>query len=146
MFGRKAPVIAGMTRIRVKICGLTNEDDARAALAAGADALGFNFWPGSKRFVPPAEAAAWIARLPADATRVAVAVDPTMEDALRWLEMPGIDALQLHGVETPEFCARLVATGHRVIKATRLENAAALAEALNFPAAHSAASRCVSAG
>jgi phosphoribosylanthranilate isomerase len=133
MFGRKAPVIAGMIRTRVKICGLTNEEDARAALAAGADALGFNFWPGSKRYVPPEMAVEWIARLPVDATRVAVAVDPVYADAIRWLETPGIDALQLHGAETPEFCARLVASGHRIIKAVRLENADTLTEALRFP-------------
>jgi phosphoribosylanthranilate isomerase len=122
-----------MSRLRVKICGLTNEADALAAIAAGADALGFNFWPGSKRFLPPDSALAWIARLPSSATRVAVAVDPTFDEAVRWLQMPGIDAVQLHGAETPEFCARLVAGGHRVIKAIRLENAGALALAQSFP-------------
>jgi phosphoribosylanthranilate isomerase len=123
-----------MSRIRVKICGLTNEEDARAAIASGADALGFNFWPGSPRFVTPDDAAGWIARLPATVTRVAVAVNPSSEEAIRWLATPGIDALQLHGAETPEFCARLVAAGHRIIKAIRLENADSLAGALDFPA------------
>ena len=115
-----------MIRIRAKICGLTNEADARAALAAGADALGFNFWPGSKRFVEPAEALPWIAALPARVTRVAVMVDPDFSTALRGLETPGIDALQLHGDETPEFCARLAAAGHRLIKAIRVHGDASL--------------------
>jgi phosphoribosylanthranilate isomerase len=123
-----------MTRLRVKICGLTNEPDARAAIDAGADALGFNFWPGSKRYVPPDSALEWIARLPNDVTRVAVAVDPALEQAVAWLETPGIDALQLHGSETPEFCAQLLSKGYRLIKAIRvMKNEAALAEALRFP-------------
>ncbi len=125
--------MAGMSSLRVKICGLTNEADALAAITAGADALGFNFWPGSKRFLPPDSGLEWIARLPTGVTRVAVAVDPTFDEAVRWLQMPGIDALQLHGAESPEFCLRLVAGGHRVIKAIRLEDAGALALAQSFP-------------
>jgi phosphoribosylanthranilate isomerase len=125
--------MAGMSRLRVKICGLTNEADARAAIAAGADALGFNFWPGSKRYLPPDPAFDWIARLPTSATRVAVAVNPPFDEAVHWLQMPGIDALQLHGTESPEFCVRLVSGGHRVIKAIRLEDAGALALAQSFP-------------
>ncbi len=52
-----------MSRVRVKICGVTREEDALLAASLGADALGFNFWPGSRRFVPPAAARRIIARL-----------------------------------------------------------------------------------
>src|SRR5882757_1796556 len=123
-----------MTDTRVKICGLTNEQDARAAIEAGADALGFNFWPGSKRYMPPDSVADWIARLPANVTRVAVAIDPGLEQAVQWLEMPGLDALQLHGAESPEFCGQLLSRGYRVIKAIRVKNDSALEEALGFSA------------
>lgn len=121
-----------MTRIRVKICGLTNDEDARAALAAGADALGFNFWPGSKRFVDPVSAFPWISSLPAGVIRIAVAVNPDFATARGWLETPGIDALQLHGDETPEFCAQLRGAGHRIIKAIRVRDDAALRDALRY--------------
>ncbi len=122
-----------MNRIRVKICGLTNDADARAAIAAGADALGFNFWPGSKRFVAPTEALPWIALLPAGVTRVAVMVDPDFIDAVSACETPGIDALQLHGDETPDFCARLAAADHRLIKAIRVRDGNSLLAALRYP-------------
>lgn len=133
MFQASAPTPECMIRIRAKICGLTNEDDARAAIAAGADALGFNFWPGSKRFLEPADAIAWIGRLPLGVIRVAVMVNPNFTDALRILETPGIDVLQLHGNESPEFCARLMAAGHRLIKAIRVRDKKSLVDALQYP-------------
>ena len=135
MFAAIAPADTDMSRIRVKICGLTNESDARAAIDAGADAVGVNFWPGSKRFVEPDAVAPWVARLPASVTRVVVGVDPTWEQALRWLALPGVDALQLHGDESPEFCSALESHGHRVIKAIRLKSADSLTEAERMSAA-----------
>ena len=65
--------------VRVKICGLTRLEDALAAVRLGADALGFNFWPGSKRFIAPAEARAIIRKLPPLVT----CVEKTNEPALR---------------------------------------------------------------
>jgi phosphoribosylanthranilate isomerase len=91
----------------VKICGITNPADAEAAIAAGADALGFNFWPGSERYLEPAEAAEWIADLPDTITRVAVLVNPTPAHAKEIAAIDGIDLLQLHGAESPEFCLSL---------------------------------------
>ncbi len=133
MFVGRTPAAVRMNRIRVKICGLTNAADALAAIDGGADALGFNFWPGSKRFVESADSLPWIVALPAAVTRVAVMVDPDFSAALRVLESPGIDALQLHGNETPEFCVRLVAAGHRIIKAIRVRDEESLTQALRFP-------------
>ena len=83
--------------LRIKICGLTTPQDALAAIECGADALGFNFFPGSKRFVEPGAAGEWIATLPEKVTRIAILVNPGWDEVKRIAEMPGIDALQLHG-------------------------------------------------
>jgi phosphoribosylanthranilate isomerase len=93
--------------VKVKICGITRLADALAAARLGADALGFNFWPRSKRFLPPAEARAIVRRLPAFVTAVGVFVDPTREEVLRAIDAAGIAVAQLHGDETPAFCASL---------------------------------------
>jgi len=93
--------------VRVKICGVTNRADAEAAIDLGADALGFNAWPGSKRFIDLRDAAEWISALPPFVTKVAVTVNPTFDEALEMLALPFIDALQLHGHENEAFCARL---------------------------------------
>ncbi len=90
----------------VKICGITREEDALAAVEIGVDALGFNFYPKSKRVVRLEEIAGWVMKLPPDIGRVAVVVQPP-EDLLEELETSGIfHALQFHGGEEPEFCAR----------------------------------------
>ena len=92
----------------VKICGITNRADAEAIIAAGADALGFNFWPGSERYLEPADAAEWITDLPDSVIRVAVLVNPSLAYAKEIAAIDGIDSLQLHGAESPEFCLSLV--------------------------------------
>jgi len=91
----------------VKICGITNPADAEIAIAAGADALGFNFWPGSERYLESSDAAEWIRDLPDTITRVAVLVNPTPAYAKEIAAIDGIDLLQLHGAESPEFCLSL---------------------------------------
>lgn len=88
----------------VKICGITNPADAEAAIVAGADALGFNFWPGSERYLEPAAAAEWIRELPDTIIRVGVLVNPTPAYAKQIAAIGGIDCLQLHGAEPPDFC------------------------------------------
>ena len=105
---------------RVKICGITSPEDAEAAIDAGADALGFNGFPGSKRYIDLAAASDWIARLPALVTRVAVLVNPTLQEALAVAALPGIDLIQFHGDETPAFCASFAA--HGFIKALAVRN------------------------
>jgi phosphoribosylanthranilate isomerase len=92
----------------VKICGITNPADAEGVIAAGADALGFNFWPGSERYLEPAEAAHWITELADTVIRVAVLVNPTLAYAKEIAAIGGIDLLQLHGAESPDFCLSLV--------------------------------------
>lgn len=101
--------------LRIKICGLTTPQDARAAIALGADALGFNFFPKSKRYV--GGEVSWIAELPGEVEKVAIAVDPTRDEAKALAATPGITSLQLHGTESPEFCRDLMEAGIRFEKA-----------------------------
>lgn len=90
-------------RTRIKFCGLTCEQDITAAVAAGADALGFVLWPGSRRHVAAEELIALAAQVPAFVTRVGLFVDPEPE-FVRRVE-PHLDLLQFHGDEAPAFCA-----------------------------------------
>jgi phosphoribosylanthranilate isomerase len=109
---------------RVKICGLTRLEDALAAVRLGADALGFNFWPGSKRYLAPAAAREIIRALPPLVTTVGVFVDPTRDEAMAAAAVSGVQVLQLHGDEPPEACARLPLP---VLKAIRVGGPEALA-------------------
>ncbi|MDY7115238.1 phosphoribosylanthranilate isomerase [Halomonas sp. SSL-5] len=104
-------------RTRVKFCGLTRVEDVDAAVAAGADALGFVLWPGSRRAIDEARLAELVARVPAFVTRVGLFVDA--EPA--WIARcaPHLDLLQFHGDESPEACA---AAGRPWIKALRMRD------------------------
>jgi phosphoribosylanthranilate isomerase len=101
--------------LRVKICGLTTPQDAAAAIEFGADGLGFNFFPGSKRYV--GSETAWIGELPGKIEKLAVVVNPSWDEAKAIAGVAGITALQLHGTESPEFCRRLMEEGIRFEKA-----------------------------
>lgn len=103
--------------MRVKICGLTNPADTQAAIEAGADALGFNFFRGSKRYLDRTSAAGWLQEVPAIVRRVAVLVNPTFEDAMAVAALPFIDGVQLHGAETSAFCSALQRAGVKFGKA-----------------------------
>jgi phosphoribosylanthranilate isomerase len=129
MFGGK---LKSTSRLFVKICGITNESDAINAIAAGADALGFNIVPRSKRCIDLDLAAVWIGKLPADTWKVAVTADPNWEDACRIGQLPFIDALQLHGNESPEFCLRLRDTGILFAKAVPVTASKSLAALPNY--------------
>ena len=118
--------------VRVKICGLTNAADAVAAAEAGADALGFMFFAGSKRNLSFANAAAIIRELPPFVSKVGVFVNAPTDEIRRVVDETGIDALQLHGEETPEFCAQFAPL--RVVKAFRLRDRDSLQECLKYPA------------
>jgi len=90
--------------VRVKICGITRMEDAELALELGADALGFNFWPRSRRFCDPAVAQQIVRRLPPLTSAVAVFVNQPRGEVQRICAQIGATAIQLHGDETPEFC------------------------------------------
>ncbi|WP_404297853.1 phosphoribosylanthranilate isomerase [Halomonas sp.] len=89
-------------RTRVKLCGLTRPKDVDAAVAAGADALGFVLWPGSRRAVDEERLADLAARVPAFVTRVGLFVD--QDPALIERCAVHLDLLQFHGDESPAFC------------------------------------------
>jgi phosphoribosylanthranilate isomerase len=105
--------------VRVKICGTTNLDDAMAAVQAGADALGFVFYGKSPRVVEPKTAAEIIARLPPFVLPVGVFVDEELNVVRRIMEECKIPLAQLHGDESPRYCADL---GRSVIKAIRVRD------------------------
>jgi phosphoribosylanthranilate isomerase len=100
----------------VKICGITNLEDALAAVEGGASALGFNFWPGSPRHVAPENARALVAKLPAGVCKVGVFVDEAPETVAAVAREVGLDVAQLHGHET----ASNFPPGVRVWKAIRI--------------------------
>lgn len=120
------------TRVRVKICGLTNEGDARAAIDLGADALGFNLWHGSKRYIDLDRASSWIRGLPPLVARVAVLVNFPLDEAHRIAAHPAIDAVQFHGDEDESYCAQFAAGGSPFIKAIRVRDAASCDHADGF--------------
>jgi phosphoribosylanthranilate isomerase len=88
---------------RIKICGITNSDDARAVAEAGADAVGLNFYPMSSRYVSAATARAIAEALPAGIVKVGLFVNADVDVIRRTAEHAGLDLIQLHGDEPPEF-------------------------------------------
>ena len=110
-----------MRMVKVKICGITNLEDALAAADLGADMLGFNFYEGSKRYVEPAEAAKIIIGLDGRVDPVGVFVNADLGTIQRTVEAAGFAAVQLHGDETPEFVHEVARTCCvPVIKALRV--------------------------
>ncbi len=105
--------------VRVKICGITNWSDARAAIDAGADALGFNFYPPSPRAVTPAQAWEMIRKLPPFVEAVGVFVNWSAVAIGAIARALRLDAVQLHGNESRAL-VRECAAAHRVIKAVRI--------------------------
>jgi phosphoribosylanthranilate isomerase len=97
--------------VLVKICGITNLEDAQAAVDAGADVLGFNFFQRSPRYIAPEAARRIIDRLPQTNTQnllaVGVFVNESLEVVRETAATAGISALQLHGDESPEYCKAL---------------------------------------
>lgn len=111
-------------RTKVKICGITRLPDALAAVEAGADALGFMFFEGSKRNLAPAAAAKIIRELPPFVAKVGVFVNASADIVRATVAECGLDTLQFHGEETPEFCRQFAPL--KVIKAFRIQDAASL--------------------
>lgn len=99
----------------VKICGISNLADAQAAVDAGADALGFNFYRPSPRYIAPPDAHKIIQQLPGTVLKVGVFVNEGIHAVERIAAEAGLSAVQLHGDESPEYCREL--SGTYVIKA-----------------------------
>jgi phosphoribosylanthranilate isomerase len=104
--------------VKLKVCGVTSLEDARASIDCGAEYLGFNFYPKSPRYIAPTAARDIIERLPNDVVSVGVFVnEPRPEDVDEILRVSGALMAQLHGDESPAYCA--VVGAERVIKALR---------------------------
>ena len=106
-----------MTRTRIKVCGITREEDLAAAIAAGADALGFVFYAPSPRYVTPERAARLMVRVPAFITKVGLFVNETAEAVRAVVSTVPLDLLQFHGDEDAAYCSRF---GKPWIKAARV--------------------------
>jgi phosphoribosylanthranilate isomerase len=108
-----------MSAIKVKVCGITNSDDAQAAVEAGADALGFVFYRQSPRYVEPQVVRHIIAMLPPFVLPVGVFVNEDAKKVRDLMDGCGLALAQLHGDETAAYCETL---GRPVLKAIRLRN------------------------
>ena len=112
-------------QVKVKICGITNREDAFGALEAGADALGFIFYSQSPRHITPKVAGEIIGALPPFIAKVGVFVNASDQEVRQVIERTGIGTLQFHGEEPPEFCRQFRA---QTIKAFRISNVESLQE------------------
>jgi len=118
-------------RLLVKVCGITSSGDAALAVDAGADAIGFVFWPRSPRAVSPERAAAIARELPDAVLRVGVFVDASAEEMTGVADAVGLDLLQLHGEEPP---SALVGLPRPVLKTVRVGHGFSQEEALRYVA------------
>ena len=91
---------------QIKICGMTNQEDALFAASSGVDALGFIFYEKTPRFVTPEKAKGIIAALPGEVARIGVFVNHSYDEIERIRTFCNLDMIQLHGDESPEFCRR----------------------------------------
>ena len=94
-----------MKKIRIKICGVTNLEDAYDAVKLGADALGFIFFPGSSRFIESLDARAIVSSIPPFISKIGLFVNPSKDTVEDCIKNVGIDTLQFHGEESSEFCS-----------------------------------------
>jgi phosphoribosylanthranilate isomerase len=117
---------------KVKICGITNADDAIKAVQLGADLLGFNFYPQSPRYIEPKEAKKIIRKLPAFVDIVGLFVNADTDTICKTAGDLLLDWVQLHGDESPGFCTSLNNISAQIMKAIRIKNGKDLEYAKNF--------------
>ena len=117
-------------QVKVKICGITNLADARAAAEAGADVLGFVFYDKSPRFISCEAAAAITRELPPFVIKAGVFVNAPEDAVLRAIRECGLNLLQFHGEETPDYCLQF---GIMSMKAFRVRDAASLQALRDYP-------------
>ena len=115
---------------QIKICGITNKEDALCAAQCGAAALGFIFYPPSPRYIKPADARKIVSALPAELVKVGVFVNESVTEVKRIVEYCGLDMIQLHGDESPVYCRQYPAA--QIIKAVELKNEADLVYANSY--------------
>jgi phosphoribosylanthranilate isomerase len=115
--------------VKVKICGITNVEDGRAAAEAGADVLGFIFYERSPRYIPVEKAAVLIQNLPPEIVKVGVFVDAGEEMVFRAIQQCRLNLLQFHGAESPEYCLQF---GLMSMKAFQMRDAESLSRLTHF--------------
>jgi len=116
--------------IKVKICGITNVEDALNSIAACCDALGFVFYKKSPRYITPQKAGLIIKKLPAHIVKIGVFVNARENTVRKIATLCRLNMLQFHGEESPEFCARF--KGYKIIKAFKVKNKISLDKILSY--------------
>jgi phosphoribosylanthranilate isomerase len=129
-------------RTRIKICGLSREEDVHAAVGAGADAIGLVFYPDSPRYVAPDQAARLISIVPPFVTTVGLFVNASIQQIAEIVSVAPVSLLQFHGDETLEQCAEIAARVHRpFMRAVRVQPDMAGGNLLKYEKDSRAASR-----
>lgn len=124
---------------KVKICGITSLEDALASAQAGADFLGYNFYAPSKRFIAPRSAGEITRHVRAEypeVRHVGIFVDEEPENVAWIRNLAGLDFVQLHGGESPEYCAGLAAVGIEIIKVIGIGAAGVRLDAADYDVAY----------
>ncbi len=121
-----------MITVKVKICGITNLEDAQAAVDMGADILGFNFYPPSPRYIEPKKAEDIISRLPGFVDTAGIFVNANGPDIRSLTDSGILNWVQFHGDETSEFCSQFNAWSLRTIKAIRVRSTEDIEQAQEF--------------
>jgi len=116
--------------VKVKICGITNLEDAKASIKAGCDALGFVFFKLSPRYIASQKAREIIRKLPKNIAKIGVFVNAKEKTIKNIAKLCSLDILQFHGNESPDFCQRF--NGYKIIKAFRVRNKIDLKNILRY--------------
>lgn len=121
-----------MLIVKVKICGITNYEDAAAAVDMGASILGFNFYPKSPRFITPQKAAEISAKLPGFVDIAGVFVNKSSAHIRKTMDICPLNWVQVHGDESPRFCSSLLTLNVKTMKALRVEDSSDIEKAEKY--------------
>jgi phosphoribosylanthranilate isomerase len=121
-----------MQIVKVKICGITNYEDAQAAVEMGADLLGFNFYSKSPRYIKPQDAVKIINRLPTIADIAGVFVNSSFDQIKEAINNCQLNLIQLHGDESPEFCNEFLSVDVKTMKVIRVKKQEDIKEAEKY--------------